>query len=84
MKPLLTSPIPPPAPKTLEMTPIASPTFSAGNSSRMIPKLSGKIAAPVPWSTRQATIWPRLSAAAAPRDPRPKTPSENTSIRFLP
>ena len=29
-----------------------TPTLCGGNSSRMIPKLSGKIAAPAPWSAR--------------------------------
>jgi hypothetical protein len=36
------------------------------------------------WSTRQATIQPRLGAAAAPNEPSPNTARENTSIRFLP
>ena len=30
-------PSPPPTPKTADTSPIATPTFSGGNSSRMIP-----------------------------------------------
>ena len=37
MKPLPTRPSPPPMPNTDDMTPIATPTRSGGNSSRMIP-----------------------------------------------
>ena len=68
-KPLPTRPIAPPMPNTLETIPTATPTRSAGNSSRMIPKLSGKTAAPVPWSTRHATSQPSESPAAAASDP---------------
>ena len=41
---------PPPTPNTELITPIATPTFAGGNSSRMIPNASGKIAAPAPCS----------------------------------
>ena len=71
-------------PNTDDITPIARPIFSGGNSSRMIPNASGKVAAPVPWSTRQATSQPRESPAAAPNEPRPKIVRHTTSSRFLP
>ena len=83
-KPEPTSPSPPPTPNTDDMTPTATPTRSAGNSSRMIPKASGKTAAPVPCSTRQATSHPRESPAAAAREPRPNTSRQTTSSRRLP
>ena len=82
--PLSTSPIPPPAPNTELTVPIPSPIFSGGNSSRMIPKLSGNTAAPAPCTTRKKISDGRLQAAAAPSEARPKMPIEITSMRFLP
>src|SRR4051812_14544296 len=82
--PLSTRPTPPPIPNTEDTVPIATPTLCAGNSSRMMPKLSGKIAAPAPCSARKATSDPMFQAAAAPRLASPKIASETTIIRFLP
>ena len=82
--PLSTRPTPPPTPNTELTVPTPRPIFSGGNSSRMMPKESGKTAAPKPWITRQKMSDSRLHAAAAPSDARPKIPSEMTSIRFLP
>ena len=84
MTPLITSPIPPPAPNTELTVPMPRPTFAAGNSSRMIPKESGNTAAPAPWSTRKATSEPRLHENAAPSEPKPKTVSASASTRFFP
>jgi hypothetical protein len=84
MTPLITRPTPPPTPNTELTVPMPRPIFSGGNSSRMIPKESGKTAAPAPWMTRKTTSDVRLQAAAAPSEASPKIPSEITSIRFLP
>ena len=59
-------------------------TRSRGNSSRMIPKASGKTAPPAPWMTR-----PRIStsielASAATSVPTPSMHSDATSVRSLP
>jgi hypothetical protein len=84
IRPLATSPTPPPTPNTELTVPTPSPTLSGGNSSRMIPNESGNTAAPVPWTTRKNTSDARFQAAAAPSDASPKIASAITSIRFLP
>ncbi len=76
--------MPPPAPNTELTVPIPSPTFSGGNSSRMIPNDSGNTAAPVPWMIRNAISDPRLQANAAPSEASPKIAIEITSRRSLP
>ena len=50
-------------------------TFSRGNSSRMIPMASGKIAPPAPWIARPAIITASEPASADTTDPAPKMPS---------
>ena len=47
--PASTSPAPPPIPNIADTVPMAGATRSRGNSSRMIPMASGKIAPPAPW-----------------------------------
>ena len=59
-------------------------TFSGGNSSRMIPKASGKTAPPTPWITRPAISMPIECDSAATIDPVPKVTRVATSIRDLP
>ena len=49
------SPAPPPMPKIAEIRPMLPATRSRGNSSRMIPKQSGKMPPPKPCRTRPAT-----------------------------
>ena len=60
-----TIPKPPPMPQTAESRPIPTLTFSAGNSSRMIAKLSGKSAPPAPETTRKAISDQMFHANAA-------------------
>ncbi len=48
----MTSPTPPPMPNIAEIVPMPVATFSRGNSSRMIPIASGRIAPPAPWIAR--------------------------------
>src|SRR5829696_2520545 len=60
-----TIPKPPPTPQTAESRPIPTLTLSAGNSSRMIAKLSGKSAPPAPETTRKAISDQRFQAKAA-------------------
>ena len=71
-------------PNTELTVPTATPTFSFGNSSRMIPNDSGKIAAPKPCSARNAISDPMLQAHAAPSDATPKIAIEITSNFFFP
>ena len=52
--PASTSPVPPPIPNIADTVPIAGATRSRGNSSRMMPMASGKIAPPAPWMARPA------------------------------
>ena len=79
-----TSPRPPPTPKTADSSPI--PTFirSGGNSSRMIPKLSGKTAPAAPETIRKAISVQMSGAAAQPMQPIRNRPSETTSSRSFP
>ena len=46
-------------------------TRSRGNSSRMIPKQSGKMPPPMPWSTRPMTTTSSELPSAATVEPRP-------------
>jgi hypothetical protein len=55
-----------------------------GNSSRMIPKASGKTAPPAPWMTRPAISTVIEVASAATSVPAPSTTSEATSVCSLP
>ena len=58
-------PNPPPMPRIPDINAIAPATRSRGNSSRMIPNASGKIAPPRPWIVR-ATIMTAIEPAIAP------------------
>ena len=71
-------------PKVAEISPMPVATRSAGNSSRMIPKASGKIAPPAPWIARPATSISMLCDSAATSDPSANTHSTTTSMRSLP
>ncbi len=82
--PLITSPIPPPTPKTELTVPIPTPIRSGGNSSRMIPNESGKTAPPTPWIARKKISEGRSQAAAAPSEARPKIAIAITSSLSLP
>src|SRR5436190_14643656 len=84
IRPDKTIPKPPPTPKTAEIRPIPTPTLSGGNSSRMIPKLSGNTAAPRPWKARKKISTQMFQAAAAPAQPTKNSASEITSSRSLP
>ena len=77
-------PKPPPTPKTAEMSPIPTVTFSRGNSSLMIPKLSGKIAPPAPCTARNAISDQMFHAKIAATQPTKNTARLITSSRSLP
>ena len=81
IRPESTIPKPPPTPQTAESRPIPTLTFSGGNSSRMIAKLSGKSAPPAPETTRKAISDQRFQANAAPRQPARKRPRLISSSR---
>ncbi len=66
------------------ISPIAVATFSRGNSSRMIPNESGKIAPPMPWIARPAISSAIECESAQTSEPRPKTIRVTTSSRSLP
>ena len=59
-------------------------TRSRGNSSRMIPKQSGKMPPPRPCSARPTTTSSSERPSAATVEPAPNSSSEMTSIRRLP
>ena len=59
-------------------------TRSRGNSSRMMPNASGKIAPPSPWITRATIITGSVVASAARSVPPARQTSTTSSIRFLP
>ena len=63
---------------------MATARRSSGNSSRMIPKLSGNDAPPTPWTTRNAISTPTLGAKMAPTEPSRNTPRLIIIRRFLP
>ena len=84
IKPERTIPNPPPTPNTAETSPIAMPSFSRGNSSRMIPKLSGKMAPLAPWIARATISTQMFQAQAAAIEPTRKTARLITSSRSLP
>ena len=69
IRPLSTSPAPPPIPKVAEIRPMPVATRSRGNSSRMIPKASGNTAPAAPCTARPATSSARLLRQR--RDQRP-------------
>ncbi len=77
-------PNPLPTPNTADISPIPTFTFSGGNSSRMIAKLSGKSAAPAPATARNAISDQMLHAVDAPRHPSTKSVRATCSIRALP
>src|SRR5207302_9243301 len=79
-----TIPNPPPTPKTALTSPIPTPTFSGGNSSRMIENDSGKTAAPTPATARKAISDQMFHAAAHPTQPAKKATSEIVSRRSFP
>ena len=59
-------------------------TRSRGNSSRMMPKASGKTAPPAPCTTRPAIMTPIVVASAEISVPAPRVASTPTSMRSLP
>ena len=63
---------------------MADPLRSAGNSSLMIAKLSGKTAPPAPWITRHAISEPMFHAKIPPIDPSRKMLRLITSSRSFP
>ena len=77
-------PSPAPAAASAAITPTAPATFSAGNSSRMMPKDSGRTPPPMPWITRATIMTPIEPARAASTDPTASATSAATSIRSLP
>ena len=79
-----TSPRPPPTANTAETAPTATLTFSAGNSSLMIAKLSGKTAAPVPWRIRQPMSTAMFGAKIAATLPVKKIRRLMRSTRSFP
>ena len=63
-------------PKVAEIRPIDDATRSRGNSSRMIPNASGKIAPPAPWTPR-----PRMSTPIDGADAQTNEPSAEDAER---
>src|SRR3954451_538853 len=84
MTPASTMPAPPPTPMIVDISPIEPGTRSRGNSSRMIPKASGKMPPPAPWMTRPRINGPALAAIAETTVPAPMTPIATRSRRSLP
>jgi hypothetical protein len=82
--PASTMPRPPPMPSSADIRPIAPATFSRGNSSRMIPKASGKMPPPTPWMTRAMISTPIDEATAARAVPKQRITSTIISTRALP
>src|SRR5215472_162267 len=80
------STIPRPAPTAVSaaIMPTATVTFSAGNSSRMIPNATGSIPPARPWITRATIITPIEGASAAISDPTASATSVATKTRSLP
>ena len=66
------------------MSAIPPATRSRGNSSRMIPNASGKIAPPMPCTTRPRIITWMFVATAATTEPAAKPARVITIIRSLP
>ena len=71
-------------PRIAEISAMPLAIRSRGNSSRMMPNASGKIAPPKPWMTRATIITLMFVASAASSVPAASTPSETTSVRSLP
>ena len=82
--PASTSPAPPPIPNVALISPMAWGTFSLGNSSRMIPKASGKIAPPAPWMARPTMSSGSVCDSAATTEPTQKPTSTARSTFSLP
>jgi len=79
-----TIPTPPPTPRIAESRPIPPATLSSGNSSRTIPKASGKIPPPTPWMKRAAISSGSELATAPSRVPKPSRIRVQSSSRSLP
>ena len=77
-------PMPPPTAMTLESVPIADGTRRRSNSSRMMPKETGKTAPPSPWITRPAIITPMSGASADTRLPAAIAPRTTSRVFSLP
>ncbi len=77
-------PAPPPIPRMADISPMLPATRSRGNSSRMIPKASGKMPPPAPCTTRPAISSGSDVANAEISVPAPRTTSTPTSTRSLP
>ena len=71
-------------PNVAEIRPIEVATRSRGNSSRMIPKASGKIAPPAPWMARPRMSTPIDPPMAETNEPSANTPSTASSTFSLP
>ena len=78
--------MPRPAPTAISeaMAPTAPLIFSGGNSSRMMPKVSGSTPPPTPWITRAMIITVTFVASAASSEPAARAPSVTTKTRSLP
>nr|WP_262414572.1 hypothetical protein [Streptomyces sp. ST1015] len=82
--PAATMPTPPPAAMTADRALMRPGTASAANSSRMMPKESGKSAPPTPWTTRATMRTPMVGASAASRQPTRTAARTATSVRLRP
>ena len=78
------TPRPPPTPSSADMSPMPPATRARGNSSRMIPKASGKIPPAAPWMTRASSITARVVESAASTVPAVSSARTITSSRCLP
>ncbi len=84
MGPANTMPKPAPTASSDAMIPTAPATLSCGNSSRMMPKDTGRTPPPTPWITRATMSTSTLVATAASKEPSASASMEMTKIRFLP
>ena len=81
--PASTMPSPAPTPRMDERNPMPPTTRSLGNSSRMMPKESGKTAPPAPWMIRPASMIGSVVARAltsVPTESRTRTATSTFSL----
>ena len=84
MTPESTIPRPPPTPRIAESRPMPPATFSGGNSSRTMPKASGKMPPATPWMTRAGISSGSEVATAASRVPAVRIAKVQSSSFSLP
>ena len=84
MGPASTMPAAPPTASMAATTAMLEAIFSRGASSRMMPNASGRVAPPMPCSTRATIISPMVVDSAPSTEPTATTNRVATRIFFLP